>query len=115
MHNGIDFNNKTNHQKSGPDCESHWAETIFGSFHCHDDEADDKQSNACEHDDEIGAGKNHVPIIMLQSKGHLRDLRQNLNKFPRDFVLIRSCAVSNCRPYLSFKHAAGNWWQLSNS
>ena len=61
VHDGVDFNNKTNHQKSGPDCESHWTETIFGSFHCHDDEANDKQSNACEHDDEIGAGKNHVP------------------------------------------------------
>jgi hypothetical protein len=35
---------------------------------------------------------------MLQSKGHLRDLRQNGNKFPQDFVLIRSCAASNCRP-----------------
>ena len=108
VHDGVDFNNKTKHQKSRSNRESQWTKTIFGCFHRHDDEAGNKQCNACEHDDEIVAGKNHVPVIMLQSKGHLRDLRQNLNKFPRDFVLIRSCAVSNCRPYLSFKHAAGD-------
>ena len=98
VHDGVDFNNKANHQKSGSDCESQWTKTIFSCFHCHNDEADDKQCNACEHDDEIVAGKNHVPVFMLQSKGHLRDLRQNGNKFPQDFVLITSCAASNCRP-----------------